>query len=659
MVTRLISLFLSTVLLAGLGALAVQSVAGGEERALETARGLLASGARQVAADFSRRTAIVPALANRLAAADGLAQDLRALTNAIGMIPGSGRPSDRLRQRIDTVHSRVKERSAAFRETAPGLLAVSFVGADGIVLVTDSKLFSVGDNVVDGGDAEATSPPDRTEDAAEESTGDVGTSVGSVRTRDTIPLSPKPAKMGHVPRHSAGAFFITALDSLPQRATLIGKDGIRALAATAVKLKTKTIGAVIVEVAVEELSQPTGVAAVLLVDGALVLGTAKVGLDPSAVRDHVGAYLMTEAEPHAVIPLWGDIGVAPMFVDAGNAGVWAQNFSLEGAPASRGVVVLDVAPTYAGIAGKQVTILVVVILVWLVHAVMIMLSGRGLRAGITRVTEFLGNAQHGQPPQSPLDERGFPSALVRLVRLVNQSARGGAELGSLAKSPSDDVVAGGQDVDGSEAVADFEFQGIVDSGSIGVAPGATGDGSAAPEEDPSRPSHAVSEDDDGYESLQDVAEAAEADVEAVEAEAAEAARGGDAAEGMGGLPDATDALEAIEHLGDDSAVLQVADDAVLLEEADEAAMPAESEPEPLQEPEEEDPSRRSHIEAEEERPRALSKSPPPPPPPSNDIGDQLDEYAADATTVMQLAPDLIQAISTMADKDAGTEPEPS
>lgn len=611
MVTRLISLSLSTVLLASLGALAIQGAAVDEGRALEAARGLLASGARHVAEDFSRRTANVPQLADRLASSEGLAQDLRALNNAIGMIPDSGRVSERLRQRIESVRGRIEESGAAFRETAPGLQAVTFVSADGIVLATDSKIFSIGDSVVADEDVEA--DPGEADDGDEASDGEAD------------------GESADEPKAAAAKFRITALDGTPQVATLVDKDGVRVLAATAIQLKTKVLGAVIVEVAVAELAQPEGVSAVLLFDGEPVLGTATVGLDPSAIRDEAGAYLMTAVEPHAAVPVLGDVGLSPMFVDAGSAGVWAQNFSIDGATASKGIVVLDVSSTYAAIAGAQVTILIFVILVWLVHAVMIMLSGRRLRSGINRVSDHLGQALQGQTPAAPLDEHGFPSALVNLVRLVNQSAGSGGDLDSLPKSPSVDEVIGVQHVDEGQAVADFEFKGISDSGSIGVDPDSAEGAAETPGE---------STDDDGYESLEGIAEAAEADVEAVEAEAADAAAKAGGADRFGNeLPDASEAFDAIDHLGDDEAAPSEAVDTESAEEP----------PEPP--PVEADVSEAT----QEEPPSALSKSPPPPPPPKNDLGDQLDEYASDATMVMQLSPELMQAMSAIADKDADTD----
>jgi hypothetical protein len=248
-------------------------------------------------------------------------------------------------------------------------------------------------------------------------------------------------------------------------------------------------------------------------------------------------------------------------------------------------------------------------------------SGRRLSVGVDRLADFLGGITQGRVQERQFNERSVPTELARLVRLTNKVLSPSVDAsatGPLPKSPSLDEVLQAQKVAESPVeISDLKFEGITDGGSIGVTSEV-------------RPAHAAARPGDGFEGPGDVAKPAAA--------ATERAETGTAPEAPSDPPELPEAMAAIEQL-------------------DDAGADASSPPRPTETGDGEAPSRISDAASTGQSsaagggsaasgvaPSTASTRLPPTEANKDELGDLLDEYSSNATTVMHLSPELMSAM---------------
>ncbi|MFC1611225.1 MXAN_5187 C-terminal domain-containing protein [Myxococcota bacterium] len=541
MITRVIYLFVSTALLVGLGLMVVNGIATYDSTAVTTTQKLVRAGAVHAEKGLVNESRSMTGVVGRLVEERGLAADLRALTNAAKLLPPTGRIPDRIANRVAGSQDKLSERVGVWRERNPNIDGYCFVSDVGVVLLSDTDHFRQEKTVpiqmaaeeTDKGSEDPASPE------SEEGTEQVGPSEEAKGTDLVLSMESNQVQTGTLIAKGNGD------DE--------GKD-LYWLTAAPIYQKTRLIGALIVESKVQSLPQTPGAEVTLVVDGEVVRGELPEGVDLEAAATAGDPLLVRRVTPPANVLGMAELGVGPMFVDAGHVGIWGSRFDVPGANSAFGLVVADVSPLYGELAGFQVTSLLLLAVVWLIHAMIILLGGWRLRAGANRIADFLGGL-HKDSGQQRLEERTFPRELVRLVQLVNAAVgrTGQGNLKPLVEAPSLDAVLGAQDASLPPEEA-LDFKAISGSGSLGVAEDADKDA-------------------DGYESLGDVAKEAAAEVDAVEQQET-----GDHPERLPGVPEA---LDAIEHLRDTEAEASKQEDEVGGQEAgegkDDAAQPTQLE----------------------------------------------------------------------------------
>lgn len=603
MLKRLIFALPSTIAVVVLCVFALKGVVVYERGAVLTTQQLLGAGAVRIEIDLKRRALAAPALAARFVESEGLPQDLRAMANAVTLASASGRAQERLRQRIDSARGQLLKHITVFRRNTPEVTAVTIVDDTGIVLVTSgSSSFEVADTLI--GDPETASP-----------SGGEG--------RDT----------------STGALLFAALNGQHGRSTRISDAGFRFLGAVGVPLRNRIVGAVIIET---EATMPRvpGAEAFVLVDGEPALGSAPDGFEPGLLGKAAEPFLLVARRSKAEVPPLGRIAVRPFFLKRVEIGIWARTFEVFGAPAStRGLLFADVTPLYGRLAGFQIAILALSVLVIAIHALAFVLGGQRLRDGVEQMTRTLTEIREGRATTRRISDPRLPPALAALASQIDAVAGHDNGVERLPLSPSLDEVVQAQGVGDFPVPSDLEFQRIADAGSLGL-----------------------DDSGDGFESLGDVAHAA-ADELRVEQE--DDARRED-------LPDAPDAIDAIDHLETAGTSAWVVGE----EPTDEHAIPEEIAdfgegatldrlPESPHRAQQEDvldaaavdlavasesASEQGSGDDDGSLPRWQSAKPPPPP--YEKTGDQVAKSVYDVTTVVQLSPELFSRADHAEDSGA-------
>jgi hypothetical protein len=634
MLPRLISILVSTLLLAGLGVLILKGVTPLDSRAVMATHELVKAGAARIELELQQQGRDLATLAERFAAEQGFATDLKALTAVLALSPASGKVPDRLKSRIDSLNAKLQEQVAVLKEEKQHLTAVTVVDENGLVLVTDSTVFKIGDRLA----------------VPKEEAGD-GTAVdgggGEGTDQEAAKTAPKPKAAA-----GKGGFVLTALDDEVQQVTMIDGGNVKWVGAAPIKLRGTIVGAVVMEQSLHNLPHAAGTEAMLIIGDTVVVGKPPKGFDVAAVKDSDQSYVLIQRNAPALVPGLGELPFGPMFVDRAAIGVWVQRFPIPGAATAKGLAFADVAPLYGELAGFQALVVLLLFGVWLGHVIILLLAGAALHRGIDRIADFLGRLNRGTGEERQLSEKGVPKPLVRLVVLLNKTLErtaGGAPVAPIAKAPSLDDVLRAHAREASDG-ADLEFRGITGSGSIEAA--------AAESAAMSAP------DADGFESMRDVAQAVaqEADFEASADSHPEQ------------LPEAPEASDAINAIDDQTRSAPPPPPAA-------ESLQAEPEPEPAPAVEPPPPDRALAVSAavsavltdadfgfvsQTPAPAPAPASVPPPEPSAArgktptkagrvgaaPLGDLLDEYASDATMVMELSPQLM-AVVRDATSDAG------
>ncbi|MBI5508336.1 MAG: hypothetical protein HY903_06245 [Deltaproteobacteria bacterium] len=645
MLPRLIAIPLSALLLAGVGRFVLKGVAAQGGRALEATRELVKAGAAQIEFDLHQQGRELSTDAERFAGDQALAADLKGLAAVLAISPPSGKVPERLRARIEALKNKLLEQVAVLKEQKPHLAAVTVVDGDGVVLLSDSSIFKIGDRL-------AAPKAEEEEEATAVEGGDVDRPADGTATAPP-PSPPKPV--------GKGGFVLTALDDEVQQVTAVEAGHVVWYGAAPVALRGTTVGAVILEAKLTSLPRVTGTDALLAVGDTVTLGKAPKGFELAALGDTDQPHLLVEHRVLAKVPGLGEVGAGPWYTEPATIGVWAARFGVPGAAGVRGLVFTDVTAFYSELASFQVLVLVFLVLLFVVQVLALSFVDFPLRRGVERIADFLGRINQGKGDERQLPDRAWPRSLSRLVLLLNKTllrTAGAGVVASLPRSPTLDDVLQAHRSEPAPDVSDFEFRGISDAGSLGIGlqPGsaapvatATPAKSARPPASPEpeaatlgtqAPDDRRATDEMPAVTAPDVASAAAAEAgleDLVEAEPMPAdLNEAPAPEPVG--PVTADVPAFVGPGAPVAAAAPVLDKVPAVTAAVSAVLSdADFAPQP--------PAAEAAVQAPAGR--------------GAQLGDLLDEFATDATTMMQLSPQLMAAMREMASPAAAASPNAS
>ncbi|MEL6547056.1 MAG: hypothetical protein AAFQ82_20690, partial [Myxococcota bacterium] len=436
--SRIISILVSAVVLTFVAMVVVRGIAAFEQRSFEAGKALLVAGVEHAELELQGGGAQLPDIASIFAEDAEVGTQVRALGQLMGRAPPGSAAANRLKASISRTSKKLNERLTAMRsEEMPQLQerfdALTIVAADGEVLVSDSAYFQIGSRLAGA--------PDPVEEESDTPVSDLDTQ----------------------------SLFAAAVDGKSAKATLIvGKEketNVLWVGAAPIRYKGKLYGITILEEKLKSLPQPSGVSAMLLINDEVRMGQPPANYNPAFLKGAGEPFLLLEKEAPSLVPVLGELPIQPMFVGGSRAGIWANAFDVPGASNAVGYVLTDVTPLFSELGGFQVMTVLLMVVAWLVHLAMIVLSGRSLMSGVEQISDFLGRVHQGTASESRLNERKLPGGLHRLVRLVNKTVeRSGASVAPIAGAPSIDDVFKAQGGKSDE----LAFEGIGNSGSVGV-----------------------------------------------------------------------------------------------------------------------------------------------------------------------------------------------
>jgi hypothetical protein len=516
MLKRLPLLLVSGLAMALAAGVAVRALTASKQRTIDSTRALLESGVRYLESDLASRGSDLPELAAKVSSDPTLGLDLKMLLAAVNFAQGNRNVPPAVQARIDTVRGSIDGRFGAFRTEHTDLDGLALVSETGVVLLSSSPHFVVGSNVAPVHQAMPTT---------------LGPN-GEPALRAPAPGGGQPAGAGAA---AAAPAVMPGIEPGPLDPVLDGglAHGIASSdenlvyywGAAPVSFKGKIVGGVLAERVLRALPQAPGLEHFLVVGGTVTIGKAPAGYAAEAAAHTDKAFLMAERSAGSAF------GERAFLAGTTRPGVWANRFVVRGVPSAYGFVTADVTPVLEELTNLQMMILVLGAVLWLVHAVMLLLVGQRLRFGVERVADYLGQAQKGGAGVKPLNERDLPRELGRLSLLVNKLVErtGGVAPGSLPKAPTLDEVIQAQEVTSPINVGELHFEGITNAGSLGArAPEAK----AAP---PPPPPPLPADEEGGFQTMSDVS-------------ALEFGGAGASAGSKGALPELPDALKAVDQL---------------------------------------------------------------------------------------------------------------
>ncbi|MEO1483840.1 MAG: MXAN_5187 C-terminal domain-containing protein [Myxococcota bacterium] len=434
---------MSGVVFAFLALVVARGISAFEERAFSAGRALLVAGAEHAELELRGGGRDLPTVASRFAADGDIAAQVRSLGQLMSRAPAGSAIATRLKPRMSQLAKKLNERITEMR-TAPApdspapFDAITVTDASGTVLVTDSPNFRTGMSL-------------KRPEASEE-----GEEIAPSAT-------PAPAVLAGTDALLRGA------ESGPVSATLIvGKEQKRDVlwtGAAPVSVRNKFYGIVVVERRLKALPQPSGVNAMLVIDDQVQMGRAPDGYTPGAPTEKE-PFLLVRKTASSLVPVLGDVPIAPMFTSERGVGVWAMAFSVSPeTPNAVGFVLTDVTPLFSDLGGFQLMTCLLALIAWLVHVTMIVTSGRQVMGGLSYISDFLGKLHQGTATESRINERKIPSSLHRLARLINKTLeRSGTHVAPIAGAPSLDEVLKAQDTPNTDEI---DFTAIDNSGNLG------------------------------------------------------------------------------------------------------------------------------------------------------------------------------------------------
>lgn len=451
---KLVALFFSAVLLAGVTYAALLGLARFETRWVESTRALLTGAAASAQTSLRGPSPDLPQVAMVVAGDLPLAAALKQLEQSYSLTRPGAEPSERIRAIVERLTLAVNERLTILRAVpTPSGQAVdglALLDDAGNVVVSSSEFLKVG-STVGAAPVEAAAPTDET---------------AAAEVAAPLPVRGVPAQGLTDPAALGTAVLAGGSGSVTYL-----RDGaiITTVAGAPIFHKDKLVGAVLVERSLRAMDAPTGVDAVVLAGEKPILGRAPPVFKRPKGSTPRGPYLVAAVQPKAMVPFYGEVDFAPLFTTGTNAGLWAHKFDVPGLEQLTGFVVTELSTPYAELAGLQLAVLVLAALLFLALVLIIAPIGRGHVSGLNRLADQLGRMQQGLVDENRLVERQFPASLHRLVRLINnrleKAGPAAPAAAASAASTSIDQVIQVQSVPAKAPdVHELEFAGITNVG---------------------------------------------------------------------------------------------------------------------------------------------------------------------------------------------------
>ncbi|OGR14150.1 MAG: hypothetical protein A2341_28565 [Deltaproteobacteria bacterium RIFOXYB12_FULL_58_9] len=400
MITRLIPLLVSSLLTVSASAFLLKGLAATDRTALATTQELVSAGAAHIEASLKVDSRAMVGVIPNLVRENLLGVDLRTLSATVNLVPPSGTVTERLQARIKALQDKLRDRMAGWRDSRPRIDGFCLVDDVGVVMLSDIPIFKEGHSV-----------------PILEKQSDAETATSKDATSFELDLSSESTVQTYTQVTEAGVFWLTAAP---------------------IYQKTQLAGALIVVSQLRALAATPGAEATLFSGEKALLGSAS-NFDHQSNRATKASALLQPTSPAA--------GIGLLFVEPEHIGVWGRQFSVPNTSAVRGFVTADLSPFYAELAERQTMTLIIMGLLLVAHLALLFMGGWRLRAGIRKLlTQTEGNLQG---KRGKLDEKAFAPELIPLVKMVNRDVLTPSNaVAPLAVSPSLDEVLQAQNVDG-------------------------------------------------------------------------------------------------------------------------------------------------------------------------------------------------------------------
>lgn len=459
---HIISLSLSALFLAIFTLLAVRSIGALGHRTVEVNRALLLAGSKIVQHHLAYGGLGLPELANALADQEGLGNEHRVLASALNQIEGASSVPPRVQTRIDDQLAKLGERIGQFQAAYTDIHAATFVNDVGVVLLTTSDRFRVGQRLTPDRAEQEEQAAAQQDQALAADTGD-GDGTAEPGADTATPQEEQAAKRAAQPSMISRALW----EEVAIGGIAAGDGAIYYEGASPIYARNRVCGAVIIERKLEALPSAPGTEVFLTLDGKVILGTPPAGFTESPGKEDDAPARLVQRDLHASV-VGIPFPVGPLAPDAELVGVWATRVAVYGLEGAAAYITADLAPEFVELASQQAAIVLIAFALFLIHAAILFFFGRDIQVGIGRMADFLGRMHQGKGNQKALSQHLLPAELHRLARLINKTLENRPQnnLSPLPKAPSVDEVIHAQSVAPPPDVSDFDFEGIASAGNI-------------------------------------------------------------------------------------------------------------------------------------------------------------------------------------------------
>lgn len=401
---KLLALLASAIFIALFALAAMRMVAVHARTTLDERLPLLVLAGEAVAGQFNAANRDLSSIADDIARDASLANELRIFDSELSMLATTRSPSERLKKMVADQTTVVSQRlDAARAAAAKNAVMLALLDDQGRVQVSDNAALPVGARY----SALVPPPPVRVEatddDDLDEPAPAPAPPPSPVLVADAfndVLRAAYDSKEVFVVRHTTGAIVHVA------GAPIIAKD--------------KVVGVVVLERALPTAVAIPHVETVTLIDDEVKSGKLPQGFDLKVSGPQVLPRRVSVA-----LPVLGEAHVQPLFVDPASIGVWAQRFEIPALPGMSGVAYADMSAAFADVARIQVHIAAFAAALLVVFGVILVVTGMPIMRGLARMSDRISVAQQ-KGEQLRLQERDYPDALSRLVRLVNKELEKGA-----------------------------------------------------------------------------------------------------------------------------------------------------------------------------------------------------------------------------------------
>ncbi|MBC7794679.1 MAG: hypothetical protein H7Z43_13325 [Clostridia bacterium] len=403
---KLLSFFFSAILIALVAVTTMRMVATHARTTLDERLPVLALAGQTVVSQFAAANDDLTTLANQIARDDGLASELRILDSLLVVLTASRAPGERLKKQVADQTTLVEQRLEAARtQAARDSTTVALLDDQGQVQVSDDPALPQGARF------SALVPPPPTPPRVDVTDDD-----------DLDTPAPALARVAP-PVLIADAFNDTLRAGFDNKDAFVlrsDEETLLHVAIAPIVARDKVAGVVILERPVPQAKPIPHIATATLLDGKVKSGAVPEGVDFKGTG--------LQQLPHIVsfpLPVLGVVQMQPLFVDPQVVGIWAHRFDISGLPGMSGIAYADFASSFADVARMQVMIALLAAALAIGIGLIIAFTGFSVMRGMSGIADVIStNQQRGE--QTRLQERAYPEALHRLVRLINKELEKGA-----------------------------------------------------------------------------------------------------------------------------------------------------------------------------------------------------------------------------------------